>query len=57
MLNGDCNLNLVGDTFRIFNKLGDMKRILSANVTAFGPVINAMLFFAVTVAIYAVIAV
>jgi hypothetical protein len=42
---------------RIFNKLEDMKRILSANVTAFGPVLNAFLLFMVVVAIYAVIAV
>jgi len=34
-----------------------MRRILSANVSAFGPVINAILLFVVTLAIYAVIAV
>ena len=42
---------------RIFNKLEDMKRILSANVQAFGPVANAFLLFLVLVSIYAVIAV
>lgn len=33
---------------RIFNKLEDMRRILSANVSAFGPVINAIILFVVT---------
>ena len=42
---------------RIFNKLEDMKRILNANLTAMGPVLNAFLLFAVIVSIYAVLAV
>lgn len=37
---------------RIFNKLEDMRRILSANVSAFGPVINAIILFVVTIGGY-----
>ena len=42
---------------RIFNKLENMKKILNANVAAFGPVLNAFLLFGVVLSIFSVIAV
>jgi hypothetical protein len=42
---------------RIFNKFEDMRRILNANMTAFGPVLNAFLLLGVINAIYAVLGV
>jgi len=42
---------------RIYNKLEDMKRIFNATLSAFIPLINAFVLFAVVVSIYAVMAV
>ena len=42
---------------RVFNKFEDMRRILTATLSAFGPVLNAFLLFGVINSIYAVLGV